>query len=72
MGYFIKTMVVVSGSDDKGEIIPHVLCYRMMAFIIYPLYGEYLNYCKGFLLLDMPWLNDYLSQLMTIGTDISP
>lgn len=70
--YFAKVTIIAPDADDKGEIIPHILCYKMMAFIIYPLYGEYLNYCQGFLLLDFPWLNSYLSPLLTINSDTSP
>lgn len=37
--YFLKATYFAPDADDKGEIIPHILCYKMMAFIIYPLYG---------------------------------
>jgi len=70
--YFCKSMIIVPDSADKGEIIPHILCFKMMAFIVYPLYGEYLNYCKGFVLLDFPWFDDLLSELFTIESDVSP
>ena len=43
-----------------------------MGFVIYPLYGDYLNYCQGFMFLDFPWFNEYFSTLLTINTDISP
>ena len=65
-------MFVVPGAIDKGEIIPHILCFKMMAFVVYPLYGEYLNYCKGFFLLDFPWFDDLLSSMLTIDTDVAP
>jgi len=70
--YFCKSMILVPDSADKGEIIPHILCFKMMAFIVYPLYGEYLNYCKGYVLLDFPWFDDYFSELTTIDSDVSP
>lgn len=65
-------MILVPGSADKGEMIPHILCFKMMAFVVYPLYGEYLNYCKGFTLLDLPWFDDLLSAMLTIDTDLAP
>lgn len=37
--YFIKSMIIAPDAIDKGEIIPHILCFKMMAFVIYPLYG---------------------------------
>jgi len=70
--YFSKAMIFTVEADDKGEIISHILCYKMMGFVIYPLYGEYLDYCQGFTLLDFPWFNDFFSNLMTIDTDASP
>jgi hypothetical protein len=70
--YFFKSMILIPTAIDKGEIIPHILCFKMMAFVVYPLYGEYLNYCKGFVLLDFPWFDDLLSAKFTVDTDVAP
>jgi hypothetical protein len=64
--YFIKVFYLVPKTDDKGEIIPHILCFKIMSTMIYPVYGEYLNYCRGYSLLDFPWLNNFFSQYLTI------
>lgn len=43
-----------------------------MALILYPLYGEYIDYCQGFMFLDLPWVNGFFSQAITISTDVLP
>ena len=40
--------------------------------VIYPTLGGYVNYCKGFTLLDFPWANEALSSAISNPADTAP
>jgi len=70
--YYLKSLIIVPESNDKGEIIPHILCVKIIGLMIYPLYGEQIDYCFGFMMLDFPWQNEFFSYYITASTDIIP
>lgn len=55
--YFIKAACTVPGSAEMGDIIPQVMALKAPAFFIYPSYMEFVYYCAGFMVADLPWLN---------------
>ena len=67
--YMIKLGCCVSDSSasasDKGNIIPHIMAYKCGSLAIYPAFPEYVNYCYGFALADLPWLNEYFSDVLS-------
>lgn len=72
ISYLVKVLYTVPTTEDPGEIISHVLFVKVSAMVIYPTLGGYINYCKGFTLLDFPWANDVFSKAMTDPSDTAP
>jgi hypothetical protein len=70
--YFIKAVVVDPIGQDKGQLVPHLLLLKTPVLIVYPSYAELIDYCEGFMLLDLPWLNAYFSDLLADFTGIAP
>jgi hypothetical protein len=38
-------------------MISHVLLLKTAALAVFPSYAELIDYCSGFMIADMPWLN---------------
>lgn len=70
--YLLKVCLLIPTTNDAGEIIPHVLLMKVPAFVIYPTLGAYIDYCYGFSLIDLPWLNNFFSQSLSDLSDTSP
>ena len=50
-------MVLLPDAFDKGELISHILLMKTAVFAVFPSYSELIDYCRGFMLADLPWLN---------------
>ena len=70
--YLFKILCTVPQTEDTGEIIAHILLLKATAMVIYPTLGGYVNYCKGFTLLDFPWANEALSSAISNPADTAP
>jgi hypothetical protein len=70
--FFLKGVVLDSKGHDKGEIMAHLIILRAPALTVYPSYAELIDYCAGFMVADLPWLNDFFSRLVADPTDSSP
>lgn len=44
----------------------------MSALIIFPSYLELIDYCSGFMVLDLPWLNSYFAETLSDWTETLP
>ena len=55
--YLVKSLLTVPTSHNLGQIIPHILALKTGALILYPTYGEYVDFCSGFMTADLPWAN---------------
>ena len=62
----------VPRTQNQGEIIPHILLMKAPAIVFYPSLVEYLNYCAGFTLLDLPWLNGVFAETFTDSSETAP
>jgi hypothetical protein len=70
--YLLKATITVPNSPNIGNIIPHILSLKVGALLFYPTYLEYINFCYGFMLADLPWLNDYFGYNLGDPRDIQP
>ena len=70
--YFFKAVVIHPNGRDKGQLIAHLLLLKTPALAVYPSYAELADYCSGFMAADLPWLNSYLSDLLSDPRDVSP
>lgn len=52
--------------------MPHILCFKVGALLLFPTYFEYINYCSGFMYADFPWLNRYFGSLLSDERDAAP
>lgn len=70
--YFVIKLVIRGLSEDRGEIFPHILALKCGALALYPTYFEFIDYCYGFMTLDLPWLNDFFASIISEPSDITP
>lgn len=57
--YFIKAVVADPEGTDKGQMIAHVLFMKTIVLTVFPAYNEMIDYCAGYMVADLPWLNSY-------------
>lgn len=72
IGYSIKLCCLLPATKDRGSIIPHIFAVKCCALAVYPTYGEYINFCYGFMTADLPWFNSSLGGKMGNINDITP
>ena len=41
----------------NAELVGHCLALKTVSLVVYPTYAEYVNFCLGFMVVDLPWLN---------------
>jgi hypothetical protein len=70
--YFVKGVVVDVKGKDKGQLIAHILLLKTPILMIYPTYAEFIDYCQGFMIADMPWINNFFAELLSDPRDITP
>lgn len=70
--YLVKGVVLDVKGRDKGELIAHILLLKTPVLMLYPTYAELLDYCSGFMLADMPWLNNLFARVLADPRDASP
>jgi uncharacterized membrane protein len=49
-----------------------MLALKTLSLVVFPTYAEYVNFCLGFMVVDLPWLNNLLPSLMTNEFDTTP
>jgi hypothetical protein len=70
--YFIKGVVLLPQDFDKGELVSHILLLKTPVLAVFPCYAELINYCSGFMLADLPWLNSFFGELLSDPRDSTP
>jgi hypothetical protein len=70
--YFVKGVVVDVKGKDKGQLIAHILLLKTPILMIYPTYAEFIDYCQGFMIADMPWIKNFFAELLSDPRDITP
>lgn len=71
LAYIIKAIATATESDDKGEIIPHIFAIKCAALTLYPTGGEFINFCYGFMMADLPWLNQIIGDSISEPSDFT-
>jgi hypothetical protein len=72
VSHLIKSTISGISSDDKGEIIAHILSIKFVGLAVFPAFAEYLNFIYGFMIADLPWLNEQLASLFCTLSDTMP
>ena len=54
------------------EIVGHVLALKCFSLVVFPSYAEYVNFCLGFMVVDLPWLNVMLPSAVANEFDYAP
>jgi len=70
--FYSAKAVVLPKEKNNGYLIAHVLYMKCPALAIYPAYAELINYCYGFMMADLPWLNYYFASELSVPTEIIP
>ena len=42
------------------EIAGHIFALKSLSAVVFPTFAEYVNFCLGFMTVDLPWLNSRL------------
>ena len=70
--FLVKSLITAPRSSNLGNIIPHILAFKVGALLLFPTYFEYINYCSGFMYADFPWLNRFFGEKLADQRDIEP
>lgn len=70
--FLLKSLATVPKSPNMGNIIPHILAFKVGALLLFPTYFEYISYCSGFMYADFPWLNRFFGSQLADSRDTSP
>ena len=54
------------------ELAGHILALKTISLVVYPTYAEYVNFCMGFMIVDLPWLNRLLPESFNNFFDTVP
>ena len=57
---------------NPGNIIPHVLAFKVGALLLYPTFMEYIQFCSGFMYADFPFLNSVFGGSLGDPRDLTP
>lgn len=72
LNFLIKALCTVTHSSTHGHIMGHIFAIKSISIALYPTFGEYVNYCYGFMTADLPWLNAWLGKMLSDSADYSP
>jgi hypothetical protein len=70
--YFLKGVVLDPEGPDKGQLIPHILLLKTPVLAVFPVYAELIDYCRGFMVADLPFLDATFAALLSDPLDASP
>jgi hypothetical protein len=70
--FYCARVVVLPKDKSNGSVIAHVLYMKCAGLAVYPAYAELVNYCEGFMLGDLPWLNSYFASQLAVPTETIP
>ncbi len=68
INYAVKFLWTMPQSRNRSTLLPHIIALKSCCLILYPAHFEYISFCKGFMIVDFPWLNN---QISTVLTDLS-
>ena len=54
------------------ELAGHCLSLKTVSLVVFPTYAEYVNFCLGFMVVDLPWLNGLLPESFANPYDAFP
>ena len=54
------------------ELAGHCLALKTVSLVVFPTYAEYVNFCMGFMVVDLPWLNNLLPEVFANPYDLCP
>ena len=66
INYLVKSLLTVPHSVEMADIMPHVLAMKAAGFLIFPTYVEFVYYCFGFMVFELPWGNSFFSKVMGV------
>ena len=72
LNFFIKATCTVPHSNSHGDIMGHIFAIKTISIALYPTYGEYINFCFGFMTADLPWINTWMGNMLSDASDYSP
>ena len=72
LNFLMKAMCTVVHSNNHGNIFGHIFALKAISISLYPTFGEYINFCYGFMTADFPWLNSWFGYELSDGSDYTP
>jgi len=69
LNYVVKFMFTIPQSKNNSGLIPHVFALKACCLVMYPAYFEHVNFCKGFMVVDFPWANSILADILANNSD---
>jgi len=72
LNFIIKATCTSPLSKNQGEIIPHILSFKTLTLMVFPLYPQVVNFCAGLMSSDFPWLSYTYTPSLSVSSDLSP
>ena len=69
VNYVVKFFILMPKSRNRSTLLPHIIALKSCCLILYPSHFEYVSFCKGFMIVDFPWLNSRLAHALTDLSD---
>lgn len=69
VNYVVKFLISMPKSRNRSTLLPHIIALKSCCLILYPSHFEYVSFCKGFMIVDFPWLNSLLAHYVTDLSD---
>ncbi len=69
VNYVVKFLFTMPHSRNRATLLPHIIALKSCCLILYPSHFEYISFCKGFMVVDLPWLNSMFASQLTDVSD---
>lgn len=61
INYIVKFLCTLPQSRNRNTLLPHIVALKACCLIVYPSHFEYISFCKGFMIVDIYWLNSVIA-----------
>lgn len=69
INYIVKFLCTLPHSRNRHTLLPHIIALKACCLIVYPSHFEYMSFCKGFMIVDIHWLNSVIAAELTDLSD---
>lgn len=72
VNFILKIFFTAKKSLNTGQILPHIVAIKTVSIAVYPGHYEMMSFCKGFMMYDIPWANNFFGSAFGSSFDYIP